>query len=229
MSIARCAVRTGSACVPGLASLPLGDTNTARAGAPLTGNANVALTTVLALTFASVQTTGLPLQVAPDRLASAKPGLGVIVRVTVSPIATTQLVAFWQPAAGFASLSVTVPSGPLLAVTSIVGVTKNDAASVSAFAAVKVHGFCVPDAHEPPVHADHWFPASGVAVTVILSPTSARQLVTSVQDASPVLASVTVTLPLPAALVPIVIVAAKSAVSVSAAAAALKVQGLARP
>jgi hypothetical protein len=148
----------------------------------------------------------------------------VAVTVTESPLSTTQLVTLVQPAEVSVSVAVPLPD-PLVAVL-IVRVLAKLAVSVSLLEpAEKLHG--LPCGVQLPVVQPVKRPLEPlVAVIVIESPTSARQLLTLVQPASGSL-SVIVTLPLPVPVVAVamVTVLAKVAVSVSPLEPAAKVHG----
>jgi hypothetical protein len=105
----------------------------------------------------------------------------------------------------------------------IVTVGTKFAVSSSPATAVKVQGL-VAAVQVPPAEPVNWLPAVGLAASVMLSPTSTRQLVAFLQW-TPALASLTVAVPLPVVAAVIVTVWTKFAVSVSLA-AAVKVHGL---
>src|ERR1017187_7703900 len=214
-----CGVSTGAAWVPGLASLPAGETKTAEPALPDTGREKVTPIVVSACTLLSTHDVSVPAQVPPVQPATANPAFAVAVTVTLSPTGMRHLPWLVQLSAGLpASVMPTVPSSPAVATTVAVGVTANVAASVSVTEAVRWQGLSSPG-QLPPDQLVSWLPELGLAVIVIASPTSARQLatpegVTLVQLATPGSLIATPPLPVPAVAV-IVTVLANVAVSVS--------------
>jgi hypothetical protein len=170
----------------------------------------------------------VPLQLPPDQPVKRLPEEAVAVMVIESFTSATHVVTLMQPAAE--SVSVAVPLPPPLVEVLIVSVLVKLAVSVSLLEpAVKLQGLPAPS-QLPVVQAAKRLPEPLVAVIVIESPTSARQLVTLVQPASESL-SVIAALPLPLPVVAVVIVTvfAKFAVSVSPLEPAENEQGLVDP
>src|ERR1035441_10198561 len=102
IATAREGLLTGAACVPGLVSLPPGETNTTAPGAPKFA---VSVSVVAA---ANVHGLAMPVQVPPLQPVSVYGGVGVPLIVIASPTSALQTKPV-QSVVWVASLIVTVP------------------------------------------------------------------------------------------------------------------------